>query len=92
MNVGNAAQPGDKFRLDVELEQAEHLGVAILFDHVNPVVILDEFVDFAGERISFEAQIIGFKLVFVAHLVAGFDDSPVRSAIGDDADFRSCRS
>ena len=53
--MGDAAQAGDQFRLQVELEQAEHLRVAVLFDDVDALVLLDEFVHFAGERIGAQA-------------------------------------
>ena len=62
--------------LEVELEQAEHLRVAVLLDHVDPVVLLHEIVHFAGERIRPQAQIVGFDVVLLAQLVAGFDQSP----------------
>jgi len=32
------------FWFEVEFEQAEHLRVAILFDYVNAIVLLDEFM------------------------------------------------
>ena len=82
---------GVQRRLDVQLEQAEHLRVAVLLDHVHAVVLLHEIVHFARERIGPQPQIVGLDVVFVAQLVAGLDDRPVRSAVGDDADLRLSR-
>ena len=65
-DVCDAVQARDQFRLYVELEQAEHLRVAVLFDHVNTFVLLDELVHFAGEGIRPQPQVIGFNIVFVA--------------------------
>ena len=78
---------GEQCRFQIELEQAEHLGVAVLLDHVNPVVLLHEVVHFAGKRIGPQAQIVGFDVVFLAQLIAALDQSPVRSAVADDPDF-----
>ncbi len=89
--MGDAAQARGEFGFEIELEQAEHLRVAILFDDVDAIVLLDEFVDFAGERIGAQAQVVGLDPVFVAKLVAAFGDAPVRGAVGDDADlWRLC--
>jgi len=57
MNVGNAAQARYQFSLNVQLEQAEHLGVTILFDDVNPVVFFDEFVDFLAHSSMTSRQV-----------------------------------
>jgi hypothetical protein len=65
-----------QLRFQVQLEQAEHLRVAVLLDHIDALVLLDEFVHFARERIGPQAQIIGFDGVFVAQLVAAFDYAP----------------
>src|ERR1700686_1399278 len=88
--MGDAAQARDEFRFQVELEQAEHLRVAVLLNHINALVLLDEFVDFASERISTQTKIVGFDTVLVAKLVAAFDDAPMRRSVGDDSDFRVC--
>ena len=72
--------------LQVHLEQGKHLRIAVLFHHVNPVVLLHKIVHFAGKRISAQTQIVGLDVVFLAQLVAGFDQPPVRSAVSDDPD------
>ena len=92
-DVGDAAQARGQLGLEVELEQGEHLRVAVLLDEVNAVVLLDELVHFAGEGICPEPQVVGLDGVFVAQLVAALGDAPVRSAVADDADLsRSCPS
>ena len=86
VEMGDAAQARGQFGFEVELEQAEHLRVTVLFDDVDAIVLLDEFVHLAGERIGAQAQVVGLDAVFVTQLVAAFDYAPVRSAVGDDTD------
>ena len=62
--------------------------VAILFDDVDAIMLLDEFVDLAGERIGAQAEIVGLDRVFVAKLIAALGYAPMGSAVGDDSDFR----
>src|SRR5215469_18957325 len=52
-------------------------------------MLLDEVVHLAGEGVSANAQVVGFDAVLVAQLVAALDESPVRGAVADNADFRS---
>ena len=40
VDMRDAAQARNRVWLDVQLQQAEHLRVAVLLDHVNPVVLL----------------------------------------------------
>ena len=84
----DAAQPRNKFRFQVEFEQAEHLRVTILLHNVDALMLLDEFVHFARERIGPQPQVIGFDLVFIPQLIAAFGDSPMRGSITDNADLR----
>ena len=62
-------------------KQGEQLGVAVLLDDVDAVVLFDELVHFAGERIGAKAEVIGLHRIFVAKLVAAFGDAPVGSAV-----------
>ena len=39
VDVAHGAQTRRQFRFDVELQQLQHLRVAVLLDHVNPVVM-----------------------------------------------------
>src|SRR4029077_16128405 len=50
VNVRDTAQARHQFRFYVQLDQAEHLGIAVLLDHINPVVLFDEFMNLARER------------------------------------------
>src|SRR5215469_1085191 len=88
VDMRDAAQASGQRGLDVELEQAEHLGVAVLLDDVDGVVLLDEVVHLAGEGVGANAQVVGLDPVLVAQLVAALDESPVRGAVADDADLR----
>ena len=49
-------------RIEVDLQQAQQLRVAILLDHVNALVPGDEVLHFLGERIGADAQIVGRDL------------------------------
>ncbi len=60
----------DFFRRQIELEQAQHLRVAVLLDDVDALVRGDEVVHFAGERIGAQAQVICVEVVFLLELVA----------------------
>jgi len=62
------------------------LRVAILFDYVNAIVLLDEFMNLAGEGTGPQTQVIGFDGIFGAQLIAAFGYAPVRSSVGDDSD------
>src|SRR5579864_5017341 len=55
------------------------------------IVLLDEFVHFAGEGVSTQAQVVGLEVVFLLQLVAALDNRPMRCSVGDDADFRLAR-
>src|ERR1039458_9811877 len=85
--VANAAQLADLFNRDVQLQQLQHLRVAVLVDHVNPLVRSHKAVRLAGERISAQAQVVGLHSVFVLQLVEGLDHSVMRGAIRDDPHF-----
>ena len=58
------------------LSSAEHLGIAVLLDHINPLVLFHEFVHFARKRIGFQAKIIGFDVVFLRVTGRGLRQSP----------------
>src|ERR1700675_3104971 len=88
VEMADAAQTRSKFWFEVELEQTQHLCVAILLDDVDAIVLFDEFMNLAGKRISTEPQVIGFNRVLVAELVAAFSYAPMRSTVSDDSDLR----
>src|SRR5947209_17799570 len=50
-------------------------------------MLFDKVVHFAGERVSAQAQIIRFQLVLFAKLVTAFSNTPMRSAVADNANF-----
>ena len=80
----DASQTSNQFRINVELQQAKHLGVAILLHHINSLVLLDKIVHLAGERIGPQPQVIRFSFIFFTQLIAA-----IRS--GPNAKFRSER-
>src|SRR5215470_10291760 len=86
VNVRDAAQPGREFYAYVELQQAQHLRIAVLFDHVDAVMLLNELVNLPRERIRLQAQVVGLEVVLLAKLVAALDDRPVRRTVGQDPD------
>ena len=53
--MGDAAQARGQLGLEIELEQREHLRVAVLLDEINTVVLFDELVHLARERVGAEA-------------------------------------
>src|SRR5206468_4236275 len=77
MNMANRPQPGHKFRLDIELEEREHLRITILLYNVHAIMVLDEVMHFPGEWVRSQPQIVCLYLVFIAQLVASLDDCPV---------------
>src|SRR5690349_11085611 len=50
-------------------------------------MLLHEIVNFAGEGIRPKAKIVGFDVVFLAELIAAFDQTPVGGAVSNDSDF-----
>ena len=62
--------------IHVELQQLQHLRIAILLDHVNAIVLFTKSCTSRGERIGPQPQIVGFDAVFLPQLIAGFDQSP----------------
>ena len=74
-------------RLDIEFQQAEHLPIAILFDHVYPLVLIDEVVHLAAEWKCANAEIIDIESIFVLQLVAAFAYGKVAAAVGDHTYF-----
>ena len=85
--MSDAAQARDQCWVDIQLDQAEHLRVAVLLHHVDAIMFLDEVVDFAGEWICLKPQVVGLDVVLVTQLISAFEDSPMRCAVCDDSDF-----
>src|SRR6185437_9322372 len=84
--MDHAAQLRYLFCGDIELDELEHLCVAILLHHVNAIMIFDEVVHVLSEGISTQAQIISSDVVFRKQLVARLSQRPVRGAVSNDAD------
>src|SRR5207249_5704235 len=61
VNMRHAPQPRNQRGLNVELEQTEHLRIPVLLDHVYPVMLLYEFVNFTSERKGAQAQVVSFN-------------------------------
>ena len=66
----DAAETRRLCRFAVHQQQAQHLMVAILLDHIHPVVLADEVVHDGRERIRPEAKIRCAKAALFAKLVA----------------------
>ena len=60
----------------IEFQQAQHLRVAVLLDHVYAFVRGDEIVDFAGKRIGAKAKIVRLDLVFLSQSDRGSRSRP----------------
>ncbi len=88
VDMANRAQTRRQFRLDVELEQASHLPVAVLLHHIHALVPLNEVVNLARKRIRQHTKIVRFQFVLFGQLIARLDDRPVRRAISNNADLR----
>src|SRR6266853_594271 len=58
VQVRNAAEFQHQFRFQIQLEQAEHLGIAILFHYVNPFVLANEVCDLRRKGKRSDAQIV----------------------------------
>ena len=86
--MADAAQLGYFAGGQIELEQAQHLRIAILFDDVDALVRGDKVAHLAAEGIGAEAQVIRLDAVFLLELIAAFGDRKIRGAVGDDADLR----
>jgi hypothetical protein len=63
--MADRSQARSQLRLDIEFEQASHLPVAILLDHIDSIVPLNEFVHLAGKGIRPQAEIISLQPVFL---------------------------
>ena len=61
--VPHTAQFGGIFGRQIELEQAQHLRIAVLLDDVNAVVRGDELVDLAREWIRADTKVVRLDLV-----------------------------
>src|ERR1700741_4223671 len=86
VNVTDAQQPCYQLRPNIELQQAQHLRIAVLLDHIHALVLVNEVVHFARERISAQPQVVGLEVVFLPQLIAAFHDRPVRGSVSEDAD------
>ena len=74
---------------DFEAQQVAHLPVAILFDHVDAVVIRDELLDVVGERQRAQAKVIRFEVALAAQLIARLLEREVGGAVRDESDLRA---
>src|SRR5437764_15270136 len=84
----NAAQFGYFLRTEIQLEQAQHLCVAILFYYINALMPLDKLMHIGIERKRPQAQIIGADLVLLRELIAALANREVASPKGNDSDLR----
>ena len=71
--MSHAAQPDHFLCWNIQLEQIEHLAIAVLVHHVDPLVRSDEVVHFAGEWVGPQPQIIDFDAVVALQLVQRFN-------------------
>ncbi len=85
--VADAAQSGDVRHRNVKLQQLQHLAVAVLVDDVHALVRGDELMGFGRKRIGAQAQVISLYAVLRLQLIERLDQSVMRCAVSDDADF-----
>ena len=76
-----------QFGLQIQLQQAEHLRIAVLLHHVNALMRAHKVWNLVSERKRSNPQVIGRQFVFFAQLVARFDQCPMRAAESDDSNF-----
>ena len=79
-------------RGQVEFEQAEHLPIAVLLDHVHPLVSGHKGVHFGRKGEGPQTHIVGFEPIFLLELIAALADREIRAAVSDQANFGFARS
>ena len=72
-------------RRQVERHQLQQLRVAVLLDHINVIVRIDERGEFIVKRIRAQAEVRRLEVGFLAKLVAALADGPVRRAVANQA-------
>src|ERR1700730_11894062 len=77
VEVSYTAQLHDVFRLQIQLEQTQHLRITVLLDHIDPSVLNNKLMHFARERISAQPQVIRVETIFLNQLVAALARSKV---------------
>src|SRR5262249_36881026 len=83
--VEHAVQLGDLLGSRVQLQQLEHLTIAVLFHQVDNIMVGKKRVHLAAERIGANSEVVRLNAVFLPQLIAGFGHGPVRRAVGNDA-------
>src|SRR5258708_5982319 len=68
VEVPDTTQLHDIFGLQIELEQAQHLRVTVLLDHIDTIVRSNKLMHFARERIGAQAQVIRVETILLIQL------------------------
>src|SRR3954471_16375504 len=82
--VQNLAQLGAPFGAQRQPHQAQHLGIAVLFDDVDALMVIDESLEFLGERTGTEAHVSSRRPGFARELIPALLNRPVAAAISND--------
>src|SRR5690348_3992510 len=83
--VANALEFGNVLRISFDSQQLINLAVAVLFDHIDPLVAANKIQDLLGERKCANAAIADRQAVFLPQLVERFHNGPVGRSVGDNA-------
>src|SRR5579859_297744 len=84
--VKNAAKFCHVFWVDFHAKQTEHLRVAVLFNHINTLVAVDEILNLLVKGISTHATVAGINVMFLFQLIEAFDYRPVAGAVGKNTE------
>src|SRR4051812_5277646 len=86
--MADAAQLGHLVSSEIQLQQAQHLAIAVLFDDIYPLMLRHEIMHLTREWISAQAKIIGLQIKLFGELVAALFHCKISGAVSDDADLR----
>src|SRR5437899_1061178 len=85
-SVAHAAQFSDLVRGKIQLEQAHHLAIAVLFNNVHALMLRHKLMHLARKRIRAQADVVGLEIELAGKLVTAFPHREISGAVGDDTD------
>src|SRR5262249_1007879 len=71
-------------RIQIELQEAHHLSIAVLLNHIDPLVLCYEVVYLAAKWKRSNAQIVSTNLVLLLQLVAALAHSEIAAPVGNN--------
>src|ERR1017187_2881126 len=74
-------------RIEINLQKIQHLCIAVLLDHVDPIMPGYEIVNLLRKGVGPDAKIIDWNLAFAIELVTALDHRKMARAEGNDSDF-----